>query len=317
MIDLDERLSGLEPKHRAALNWFRERVGEVVSWPAPLSDGTLLVSKAKGIYKPAWTNYALSVRQSLDGPYSDREPVTRSDGTWSYLYFQENPDPSQRDAEYTNRGLMECHNDRLPVGVIRQIRQKPNPRYMVLGVAMVSGWEEGYFFMEGFSPAGEAKDYGAAALIDAMIQDAQEENALGSVFDPSDLLDGRKRIIASVVQRRGQPAFRKALIKAYEGRCAVTGCDAEAALEAAHIVPFQGSETNHVTNGLLLRADLHCLFDLGLVAIDTGTMTLLLGSGLLESSYKELADKHIRLPHRRIEHPSKSALDYHRSWTGL
>lgn len=178
--------------------------------------------------------------------------MTRPDDTWSYLYFQENPDPSQRDAEYTNRGLMECHNDRLPVGVIRQVKQNPAPRYTVLGLAMVAGWEEGYFLLEGFSPVGRAKDNGAATLIDALVRDAQVENTVSAVFDPTDLIDGRKRTITSVVQRQGQPAFRRALIKAYGGKCAVTDCDAEEALEAAHIVPYQGPETNHVTNGLLL-----------------------------------------------------------------
>jgi len=317
MIDLDEIISSLDSKHRAALHWFRERTGELISWPLQLPDGTLLASKAKGIYKPAWTKYALSVRQSLDGPYADREPVIRPNGTWSYLYFQENPDPRQRDAEYTNRGLMECHNRRLPVGVIRQVRRKPTSQYTVLGLAMVSGWEDGYFLLEGFSIAGHAQDSGPAALIDAMIRDAQVEKTASGDFDPTGLADGRKRIIASVVQRQGQPAFRRALIKAYGGRCAVTDCDIEEALEAAHIVPYQGSETNHVKNGLLLRSDVHTLFDLGLISIDSGSMTLVIGSGLLESSYKKLAGRRIRLPHSPQEQPSKAALEYHRSWAGL
>ena len=129
-------------------------------------------------------------------------------------------------------------------------------------------------------------------------------------------LDGRERTIASVVRRRGQPAFRRALIKAYGGKCALTGCDAEEALEAAHIVPYKGSETNHVTNGLLLRSDLHSLFDLGLIAVDTETMTLLLRPDLLQSSYKELERTQIRLPQSPQEQPSKAALDYHRLWAG-
>jgi len=288
-----------------------------VYWPAPLHDGTLLVSKAKGIYKPSWTKYALSVRQSLDGPYADREPVTREDGSWSYLYFQENPDPNRRDAEYTNLGLMECHNDQVPVGVIRQIRRKPASQYIVLGVAMVSGWEEGYFLLEGFSPVGQARDNSAAALVDSIVQGAEEANSAGSYFDPTNLMDGRQRTIASVVQRRGQPAFRRALLKAYGGKCAVTDCDAEEALEAAHIIPYQGTETNHVTNGLLMRADLHSLFDLGLVAIDSQTMTILLGTGLMNSAYKDLAGRRIGLPENPEDQPSSIALDYHRLWAGI
>lgn len=55
---------------------------------------------------------------------------------------------------------------------------------------------------------------------------------------------------------------------AYERRCAVTGCTVEAVLEAAHISPYRGDHTNDVTNGLLLRADIHTMFDCGLIKVD-------------------------------------------------
>ena len=313
MTELDERLSGLESRHRAALHWFHERAGEVVSWPRPLPDATLLSSKAKGIYKPAWTRYALSVRQNLVSQYADREPVTRSDGTWSYRYFQENPDPNKRDDEYTNRGLLECLNDRVPVGVMRQVEPKPAPRYRVLGVAMVVDWEEGYFLLEGFSPTGQA----VGTATEALVREAEEADNAGSVFDPSDLRDGRQRTIAAIVRRRGQPAFRRALLKAYQGKCAITGCDAERALEAAHIVPYMGAETNHVTNGLLLRADIHTLFDLGLIAVEPNSMTLLLSPALRETSYRDLEGTQIRLPRGHRCQPDESALGNHRLWSGL
>src|SRR5688572_8415087 len=99
-------LQTLSARHQAALTWFADHRGRQERWPSPLNDGTLLVSKAKGIYKPEWMDYALSIRQSLDGPYPDRDPIYRSDGTWVYQYFQENDDIESRDKEYTNRGLV-------------------------------------------------------------------------------------------------------------------------------------------------------------------------------------------------------------------
>jgi|TARA_B100000315_G_scaffold256109_1_gene301225 hypothetical protein len=317
MTDLDKTLSLLEPKHKTALIWFHERVDEVVFWPEPLPDGTLLASKPKGIYKPAWTKYALSVRKNLDSPYLGKERVTRPDGSWSFAYYQENLDPTKRDSEYTNRGLMQCLNDKVPVGVMVQVAPKPESRYRVLGVAMVTGWEGGYFFFEGFSTAGNSRGTAIVGRINILIHDAEEADTAGEEFDPSDLMDGRERAIASMVRRRGQPAFRKALIDAYGGKCAITGCDVEEALEAAHIVPYQGNETNHVTNGLLLRADLHNVFDLGLVAIDSESMTVLVGPELVESTYKELTKVPIRLPQNPLARPSKAALDNHRLWCGL
>lgn len=53
------------------------------------------------------------------------------------------------------------------------------------------------------------------------------------------------------------------LLKAYGGKCAITGCDVLEALEAAHIYPLQGVATNDASSGLLRRSDLHTLFDLG------------------------------------------------------
>lgn len=89
-----------------------------------------------------------------------------------------------------------------------------------------------------------------------------------TAFDPTDIQDGRKKIERMVTQRQGQPAFRNALMDAYERRCAVTGCAIDDVLEAAHISPYLGEHTNHVTNGLLLRADIHTLFDRGLIKVD-------------------------------------------------
>ena len=97
----------------------------------------------------------------------------------------------------------------------------------------------------------------------------------------------------------------------------MTGCDAVKAQEDAHIVPYRGPETNHVTNGILLRSDRHTLFDLGMVAIDTTIMTLMLDSRIANSSYMEFSGTFIRVHDIVAEHPSDALLDYHRLWSGL
>ncbi len=61
-------------------------------------------------------------------------------------------------------------------------------------------------------------------------------------FSPEDLKDERRRKLAEIVERRGQPVFRRKLVAAYDGKCAITGCDAVAALEAAHLKPYCGPE---------------------------------------------------------------------------
>lgn len=315
MEHLDELIARLPQQHRNALEWFITHAGTEQPWPKALANGTLLVSKAQGIYKPSWTKYGLSIRQNMSGPYPDQEPVMRPDGTWSYLYSQEARDPNSRDSDYANRSLVACMTDRVPIGVIRQVSSKPTSRYRVLGLALIVGLQEGYFFLEGFSPYGQVHSRGSLAEIEAL-NVAQALEATGA-FDPSSVADGREHTIASIVRRRGQPEYRQRLLEAYEGRCAITGCNAVEALEAVHIVPYRGAETNHPSNGLLLRADVHILFDLGLLAIDTSRMTVLISPSLLSTSYSWLSGRHLQLPRSWSLTPSVEALDQHRAWAGL
>lgn len=133
-----------------------------------------------------------------------------------------------------------------------------------------------------------------------------EPNA--AAFDPSDLADGRRRTLRALVQRQGQSQFREALLAAYGGRCAMSGCATTAVLEAAHIVPFRGSETNHVQNGLLLRADLHTLFDLDLLTIDPDSLVIDVHEALRDSDYATLNGKALRRPKLKRCWPSSEAL---------
>lgn len=73
--------------------------------------------------------------------------------------------------------------------------------------------------------------------------------------------------------RLGQGAFRLLVTDLYKRRCAITGESTLPTLEAAHIVPYGQLGTHNVRNGLLLRADFHKLFDLGLVGVSTDLRT--------------------------------------------
>jgi putative restriction endonuclease len=65
--------------------------------------------------------------------------------------------------------------------------------------------------------------------------------------------------------RIGQGAFRVLVTEAYNRRCALTGERSLPVLQASHIKPFAKQEPHRVSNGLLLRSDLHLLFDTGLL----------------------------------------------------
>ena len=153
--------------------------------------------------------------------------------------------------------------------------------------------------------------------ISGMIQLSERELARMQTFDPDSGKAGRNQVIESIIRRRGHPSFRQQLLSAYEYRCAITNFNAPDALEAAYIIPYRGKFTHHPSNGLLLRADLHTLFDLGKMAIETRNMTVVLADGLMESSYKILAGRPLRFPKDEEQRPNTEALDLHRRLAGL
>ncbi|RFU21250.1 HNH endonuclease [Geodermatophilus marinus] len=127
--------------------------------------------------------------------------------------------------------------------------------------------------------------------------------------------DERNKAHRAIVQRRGQKAFRDGLLAAYEGACAVTGTAAEAVLEAAHIRPYRGQLHNTVTNGLLLRADIHTLFDLHLLTVlPVGSIRI--SPELDGTLYAELDERMVRRPASPPCRPSPAALEEHNAACG-
>lgn len=313
---LSNLLRHLPERHVDALRWFEENAGREVPWPQPLGDGTLLVTKAKGIYKPEWSQYALSVRQSLDSPYPDRDVEQNHDGTWQYKYFQESLDVGARDTHFTNRGLLSCYRDTIPVGVLHQTRAKPNARYKILGLAMVNGFEDGFFVLDGLGAVEgfEARDVATPSHQLAL----SFGDSVAMPFDfASSSQDDRQRAIREVRVRQGQAGFRRQLLDAYDSRCAVTRYDATEALEAAHIVPYRGPVTNHAQNGLLLRSDLHSLFDLGLIGVHEESLKLVLSPELRMTQYSVYEGTRVFAPASSLLQPSRIALAKHRQEAGL
>lgn len=120
----------------------------------------------------------------------------------------------------------------------------------------------------------------------------------------------------SLIRRRlGQGAFRVLVADAYDRRCAVTGEKTLPVLEAAHIVPVGRGGEHRVDNGLLLRSDLHKLFDLGYVTV-TPTGDFRVSSKLRETwmngkIYYALDKQTIRQPSNAISQPSQQFLEWH------
>lgn len=118
--------------------------------------------------------------------------------------------------------------------------------------------------------------------------------------------------------RLGQGAFRVLVTDAYHRRCAVTGEKTLPVLEAAHIQPYARSGPNRIQNGLLLRADIHRLFDGGYVTVDPDLRFVV--SDRVREEYangKEYYRYHgarlLNLPDDATDQPARDFLDWHSS----
>jgi putative restriction endonuclease len=116
--------------------------------------------------------------------------------------------------------------------------------------------------------------------------------------------------------RLGQGGFRVVVTEAYERRCAMTGERTLPALEAAHIRPYGEDGPHRLENGLLLRADLHKLFDDGYLTI-TETLNIEVSGEIRErfsngrDYYKLHGNSLAVVPNRIFEQPAKEFLRWH------
>jgi len=288
-------------KHKIALQWFADNAGKEVPWPKKLEDDILLFSKPKGIYKPKYSPYALSIRHVPNTQYKDEDPVFNPDGSWTYNYRQEEQkDSKPANLLFTNRALLACMRDEIPVGVALKKSEKPNVRYQILGLANVRSIQEGQVHLTSYVSKNEKQPIkNIDQLASLVLQDYDEPS-----FDPTSYIDGRDKTFRQIVQRRGQKRFRDDLLEIYKCTCVITGCKVKAVLEAAHITPYLGPHTNHSSNGLLLRADIHTLWDLGLIAINPESMKVQISNKLMGSDYAVHHGQKIKI---NLNHPLPSA----------
>lgn len=127
--------------------------------------------------------------------------------------------------------------------------------------------------------ANESKDYEFTFVVEDNSEPASEPNI------PND--ENKRQAYARRV-RKGQSRFRKALITLYDSRCAFTKTNEETVLEACHIISHAKTGDNSLDNGLLLRSDIHVLFDEHLVTLANDGISVCVRQDVTAPEYSKL-----------------------------
>ncbi len=204
----------------------------------------------KGIYKPSGSEYALWVRETLRRVYPDKKLVTNPDGSWVYDYVPEGRQGHPDMTLDTNRALVRCMEDRVPIGVIRQVTRAAGSRvYEVRGLGYVVGFDGSHFKIQG-----EAID----------VSDRPVVIPSAMAFEP---FDHTFPALAPSLRRMRDQRFKTAIRRVYHERCSLCNLGyhlgtTPLAIEAAHLIPVENDGTSKdVRNGLLLCSNHHALFD--------------------------------------------------------
>lgn len=311
-------------EYLAAWDWYMRMEGLGISHlpmgqHAPEGLSIKLCSQ-RGIHKPdakdlahGWKDgrvYALTIHSSARGRYSD-SVIIRPDGTWTMRYDEQVTEEGRKRKWDQNEALMNCLEDGVPVGVIVGTRGG----YRVMGLAFVEQYNAiaGTFTLHG--PVDRETDESQQYFL---ISDAELSGEERRTLEELRRLaaergDERERKFIEKVQRTRQQRFSREVRAAYGGRCAISDIAVPTALQAAHIDDYRGSKSQVVQNGILLRADLHLLYDADLLGIKPDSHEIVLAESALEDGYDELLERQdrLRLPRERDMWPDEALLDIH------
>jgi len=303
---LDDILARVEPEHARALEWFVDHEGEVGPRPWRRSGKSVVpgvtfpLVAQRGIHQPRGWLVAISITATASSVYLDGKPTPLGDGTWVLPYRAHGGRDGVGVESRWNRALLMNMIERLPVGVFVPERET----YRNLGLAMV---EDYYEDQSAFLLRGPLRRSQNEALWQPRIPSASQR-----VFAAAESLEDADPRVPSLVRRRkAQDQFRTELLAAYDGKCAVTAYDAEPTLQAAHILAYSGASSQRVSNGLLLRADIHLLYDRHLLSVDPGQKRVWLVDSLRHSTYRNLHHAPLRTPRDAALSPDPEKLAVH------
>jgi putative restriction endonuclease len=272
-----------------------------------------------GIYKPAWSEYALSIVIGISSPYEHKDEVVfLDDGRWLMTYSPRAGGLQIAD----NRALVKCMDERVTIGVFKQSTGKTNRErgstYQILGLGLVTSYNAtaDVFFVE--SADWTALEKVTNTIPDEVVRyEVQLYSQIMNIFTP---FVKEESLTYSTTMPKRDKAFRDIVVREYDFTCAV--CKAKFRLNslveatAAHIIPKHKNGSDDPRNGLSLCRTHHWAFDSGIFTL-TDDYEIMLSPAVEQADSRnfvllEMESKPVLLPGNETVYPHQEAIRWHR-----
>jgi hypothetical protein len=268
-----------------------------------------------GIYKPANSNYTLSISSMLKSPYSD-QVFYNPNRTWWMQYSSKTGAMDHA----MNASVVRCMTDRQPVIVLRQVSDKTSregSRHRLLGLGVVENFDvaTNLFRIRGLEWS-EISALLGIGLSDDLLETALRLESLEQ-WTPFVAED---RAIYQISRRKRDAAFRNIVLANYGHTCAVTGqpfhSPRHIEADGAHIIGKEVRGTDDPRNGIALSKSAHWAFDRGLFTISDQYEVIvnpkISSASVARFSALELDRRKILLPKDSCYWPHPDALTWHK-----
>ncbi len=269
----------------------------------------------EGIYKPKWSDHALSIASMKVNPYKDRLTYL-PDGRWQIKYSAKAGGPQIA----ANQGLFKCLNDKEPIIVLEQLSDKTHKKgtwYRLMGLGLI----------ESYSAVDETfsiyhVDYATLEMVSGA---GDSEQAIASVMRSFTLEEfkpfvSEDKAVYQISSQKRDPAFKNVVLDQYGYSCAVTGMkynsDRLVEAQAAHIISKEKLGSDDPRNGLALSRVAHWAFDIGMFTI-TDQLEILVHPNAKKADINkfpilEMDRQLINLPDDENYFPHPDALKWHK-----
>jgi hypothetical protein len=277
-----------------------------------------------GIFKPAWSKYALCISMKHGSVYKHKDEfIFLEDGRWLMAYSPRKGGLHISD----NVALMNCMQDKVPVGVIAQVTAKTDTQsgstYHVLGLGLVTNYNTLHDVFEI-----QSVDWDALEDITSIITDEEERYQtqlyarLTNEFKP---FVKEELVKYSVSASKREATFRKVIVREYDYACAVCGLKFKyenlVEAQAVHIVPKKEKGTDDPRNGITMCHTHHWAFDNGIFSLtDNGRIILsdkIYRAEMNNFLLSEMENQPIIVPKNELIRPHAEALSWHRNYHGF